>query len=57
MDLYLIHFIFIVTMSSVSFLWGEYTGYRKGQTEMLIDLIQKKLVTENQLRKKYNIDQ
>ena len=53
MDLKLIHVIFIAIMSTVSFLWGEYTGRLKGQKEMVFDMLDRKLVTPEQLNKEY----
>jgi hypothetical protein len=52
-DLFLIHFIFIVVMSTVSFLWGEWSGRKQGQREMVFDMLDRKLVTQEQLAKEY----
>jgi hypothetical protein len=37
----------------VSFLWGEYEGKKKGQQEMVFDMLERKLVTIKQLNKEY----
>ena len=53
LDLILVHIIFIVVMASVSFSWGEWVGRRKGQQDMVIDMLARKLVTTEQLEKEY----
>jgi hypothetical protein len=52
-DLFLIHFIFIVVMSAVSFWWGGLEGQKIGQRQMVFDMLERKLVTEEQLTKEY----
>tara|TARA_Y100000004_G_scaffold95053_1_gene106487 strand:- start:202 stop:369 length:168 start_codon:yes stop_codon:yes gene_type:complete len=53
MELYLVHIVFICVMSTVSYLWGEWDGMKKGQQNVIIDFIDRKLITEEQLRKEY----
>ncbi len=53
MDLILTHIIFIVVMSTVSYLWGEYAGKELGRKEMVFDMLDRKLVTPEQLNKEY----
>lgn len=53
MDLILIHVIFIAIMSTVSYLWGEYSGKELGRKEMVFDMLDRKLVTPEQLNKEY----
>lgn len=53
MDLILIHVIFIAIMSTVSYLWGEYAGKELGRKEMVFDMLDRKLVTPEQLNKEY----
>ena len=40
-------------MASVSFSWGEWVGRKKGQQDMVIDMLARKLVTTEQLEKEY----
>ena len=53
MDLLTIHVVFIAIMSTVSFLWGEYSGKEKGRKEMVFDMLERRLVTPEQLNKEY----
>ncbi len=53
MDLILTHIIFIAIMSTVSYLWGEYAGKELGRKEMVFDMLDRKLVTPEQLNKEY----
>tara|TARA_B100001996_G_C18662731_1_gene593696 strand:+ start:326 stop:499 length:174 start_codon:yes stop_codon:yes gene_type:complete len=53
MDLILTHLVFIVVMSTVSYLWGEYAGKELGRKEMVFDMLDRKLVTPEQLNKEY----
>jgi hypothetical protein len=52
-DLLIIHILFVTICASVSFLWGEYEGKKKGQQEMVFDMLERKLVTIKQLNKEY----
>ena len=52
-DLLIIHILFVTICAGVSFLWGEYEGRRKGQQEMVFDMLERKLVTLKQLNKEY----
>ena len=54
MDIYLVAIIYIAIMSGVSFTWGEMVGRRKGQQDMVIDMVARKIVTTEQLEKEYN---
>ena len=40
-------------MSTVSFLWGQKDGREKGQRDMVFDMLERKLVTTEQLEKEY----
>lgn len=40
-------------MSSVSFWWGGLEGRKIGQRQMVFDMLERKLVTEEQLTKEY----
>ena len=51
--LLLIHVVFITVMSAVSFLWGQKDGREKGQRDMVFDMLERKLVTSEQLEKEY----
>ncbi len=53
MDLLITHVVFIAVMSTVSFLWGEYSGKEKGRKEMVFDMLERRLVTPEQLNKEY----
>ena len=53
LDLILVHIIFIVVMASVSYLWGESDGRKKGQQDMVIDMLDRRLVTQEQLKREY----
>ena len=53
LDLILVHIIFIVVMASVSYLWGEADGRKKGQQDMGIDMLDRRLVTQEQLKREY----
>ena len=53
LDLILVHIIFIVVMASVSYLWGGADGRKKGQQDMVIDMLDRRLVTQEQLKREY----
>tara|TARA_Y100000816_G_C25699135_1_gene369549 strand:- start:105 stop:272 length:168 start_codon:yes stop_codon:yes gene_type:complete len=53
MDIYFVAVVYIIVMASVSFSWGEWVGRRKGQQDMVIDMLARKLVTTEQLEKEY----
>ena len=46
--------LFLTLSTSVSFAWGEWQGRRKGQQDMVIDMLARKIVTTEQLEKEYN---
>ena len=45
MDIYFVAVVYIIVMASVSFSWGEWVGRKKGQQDMVIDMLARKLVT------------
>ena len=53
LDFILVHIIFIVVMASVSYMWGEADGRKKGQQDMVIDMLDRRLVTQEQLKREY----
>jgi len=53
LDLILVHIIFIAVMASVSYMWGEADGRKKGQQDMVIDMLDRRLVTQEQLKREY----
>jgi len=55
MDLLITHFIFITLCATGSYLYGEYQGRKIGHQEMVIDMLDRKLVTQDSLNKEYNI--
>lgn len=55
MDLLITHIIFITVCATGSYLYGEYQGRKIGHQEMVIDMLNRNLVTQNQLNKEYNI--
>ena len=55
MDLLITHIIFITVCATGSYLYGEYQGRKLGNQEMVIDMLNRNLVTQNQLNKEYNI--
>ena len=55
MDLLITHIIVITVCATGSYLYGEYQGRKLGHQEMVIDMLNRNLVTQNQLNKEYNI--
>lgn len=55
MDLFITHLIFITVCATGSYLYGERSGRKIGHQEMVTDMLNRKLVTELQLNKEYNI--
>lgn len=53
MDIYLFFMLFLVLATTVSWQWGEWTGRKKGQQDMVIDMLARKIVTQEQLEKEY----
>ena len=53
MDIYFVAVVYILVMASVSFSWGEWVGRRKGQQDMVIDMLDRRLVTQEQLKREY----
>ena len=54
MDIYLFFMLFLILATTVSWQWGEWTGRKKGQQDMVIDMLARKIVTTEQLEKEYN---
>ena len=52
-DLLIIHILFVTICAGVSFLYGEWSGRKKGQQEMVFDMLERKLVTIKQLNNEY----
>ena len=52
-DLLIIHILFVTICACASFLYGEWSGRKKGQQEMVFDMLERKLVTIKQLNKEY----
>lgn len=55
MDLLITHFIFIIVCASGSYLYGERQGRKIGHQEMVIDMLDRNLVTQDSLNKEYKI--
>ena len=55
MDLLITNFIFITLCATGSYLYGEHQGRKIGHQEMVIDMLDRKLVTQDSLNKEYNI--
>ena len=53
MDIYLFFMIFLLIATGTSWSWGEWAGRKKGQQDMVIDFLDRKLVTQEQLQKEY----
>ena len=47
------HIVFIAVMATTSYMWGEWDGRRKGQQDMVADMLDRRLVTQEQLKKEY----
>ena len=55
MDLLITHFIFIIVCASGSYLYRERQGRKIGHQEMVIDMLDRNLVTQDSLNKEYKI--
>lgn len=53
MDIYFVAITYIIVMASVSYTWGEWAGRKKGQQDMVIDMLDRRLVTQEQLKREY----
>ena len=53
MDIYLFFMFYLAVAVSISYKWGEEGGRKRGQQDMVIDMLDRKLVTEEQLKREY----
>ena len=53
MDIYLFFMIFLIIATATSYAWGEWSGRKKGQQDMVIDMLDRRLVTQEQLKREY----
>tara|TARA_B100001113_G_scaffold243153_1_gene200034 strand:+ start:57 stop:224 length:168 start_codon:yes stop_codon:yes gene_type:complete len=53
MDIYIFFMCFLAVATTVSWQWGEMTGRRLGQKDMVLDMLERKIVTTEQLEKHY----
>ena len=53
MDIYLFFMIFLIIATATSYAWGEWSGRKKGQQDLVVDMLARKLVTTEQLEREY----